>query len=318
MCFFNIKRNGIRDLLLKGKWKEYLGLVPYNHSHSENGNISYYDWWHTEANNDWFNRYINYNFPENNAKINFYSVFGNNTFIKKNIQGKKIFYTAESIKKEEYCLNIVDLALGYEIALDDKLVYFPCWILYLLKPEHKEKDILNMINRINKQSANAIEDAVLIARHDKFGTRKMITDKLNQIVRIKYAGKWKNNTTALWNQYGDDKIKYLSNFKFNICPENSNKYGYVTEKIFQAFQAGTVPIYFGSDNNPEPQIINKNRVIFWDEKNIKGTIGQIMELKNSEKKYKDFASQPKFSKDAGEILIDRLKNFKIKIEEIIG
>ncbi len=39
---------------------------------------------------------------------------------------------------------------------------------------------------------------------------------------------------------------------------------YVTEKLFESFAGGTVPIYYGSNNEPEPGIINPNAVLFWD------------------------------------------------------
>lgn len=45
----------------------------------------------------------------------------------------------------------------------------------------------------------------------------------------------------------DSKIKTLSNFKYSICYENicSHK-GYITEKIFDCFLAGCIPIYWGA------------------------------------------------------------------------
>jgi hypothetical protein len=47
------------------------------------------------------------------------------------------------------------------------------------------------------------------------------------------------------------KVEFLSHYKFNICPENSmtpegrGPGGYSTEKAPQAFEAGTVPLYWG-------------------------------------------------------------------------
>ncbi|MFP4403812.1 MAG: glycosyltransferase family 10 domain-containing protein [Candidatus Woesearchaeota archaeon] len=46
----------------------------------------------------------------------------------------------------------------------------------------------------------------------------------------------------------DDKFKTLSKYKFNFAFENSIEEGYVTEKIFDSFFAGTVPIYLGTKN----------------------------------------------------------------------
>lgn len=46
-----------------------------------------------------------------------------------------------------------------------------------------------------------------------------------------------------------DKINTIKNYRFSICYENSKDIkGYVTEKIFDCFAAGTIPIYWGASN----------------------------------------------------------------------
>lgn len=59
---------------------------------------------------------------------------------------------------------------------------------------------------------------------------------------------------------GPKKVEALSRAKFNFCAENSIFPGYVTEKIFDAFIAGTVPVYFGApdirDFVPESSFID--------------------------------------------------------------
>ncbi len=46
-----------------------------------------------------------------------------------------------------------------------------------------------------------------------------------------------------------DKSAILKNFRFAICYENmQNVKGYITEKIFDCFETGTVPIYLGASN----------------------------------------------------------------------
>ena len=49
---------------------------------------------------------------------------------------------------------------------------------------------------------------------------------------------------------GPCKSKYevLCQYKFGICFENMEMKGYITEKIFDCFYAGTIPIYFGASN----------------------------------------------------------------------
>lgn len=43
----------------------------------------------------------------------------------------------------------------------------------------------------------------------------------------------------------EDKIDFIRKYRFNLCSENRNIDGYITEKIFEAYAANTVPIYFG-------------------------------------------------------------------------
>lgn len=52
------------------------------------------------------------------------------------------------------------------------------------------------------------------------------------------------------------KLMFLNQYRFNICFENGSYPGYVTEKLFNAFQVKTMPIYWGSatvnrDFNPK-------------------------------------------------------------------
>lgn len=56
------------------------------------------------------------------------------------------------------------------------------------------------------------------------------------------------------------KLNFLQDYIFNICPENSYATGYTTEKIFDALNAGCIPIYWGNlqlDKN----ILNLNKIL---------------------------------------------------------
>lgn len=45
-----------------------------------------------------------------------------------------------------------------------------------------------------------------------------------------------------------EKLEVLSNAKFCLCFENSIEEGYISEKIFDCFKAGCIPIYLGAPN----------------------------------------------------------------------
>jgi hypothetical protein len=50
----------------------------------------------------------------------------------------------------------------------------------------------------------------------------------------------------------DSKYETMKNYKFSICYENiKDQNGYITEKIFDSFFAGCVPIYWGAKNITE-------------------------------------------------------------------
>lgn len=54
---------------------------------------------------------------------------------------------------------------------------------------------------------------------------------------------------ANWRGVAESKLYELSKSKFNLCFENyRGAKGYVTEKIFDAFSCGTVPIYWGAED----------------------------------------------------------------------
>jgi hypothetical protein len=101
----------------------------------------------------------------------------------------------------------------------------------------------------------------------------------------------------LQDEYNDDKKAYLKQFLFNICAENASVKGYVTEKLFQAIEGGTIPIYWGAEN-PEPTILNQQRVIFWDESRLENVLETLEKLYLEEETREKFLQQPVFTDGA--------------------
>lgn len=66
---------------------------------------------------------------------------------------------------------------------------------------------------------------------------------------ILYGGGWHASNHPCYRGPIGNKIDYQKNFKFCICYENMcDIKGYITEKIFDAFKAGCVPVYWGASN----------------------------------------------------------------------
>lgn len=67
-----------------------------------------------------------------------------------------------------------------------------------------------------------------------------------------YGYGWEKENIKNYRGKIDPKLDTLSNYKFSICYENMcNVKGYITEKIFDCFFAGVVPVYWGADNITE-------------------------------------------------------------------
>lgn len=74
--------------------------------------------------------------------------------------------------------------------------------------------------------------------------RKDFFNKLSQYKQVISGGDVCNNTGCCVPK-GLHGLRWINQFKFMICFENSIKKGYVTEKPFEPWFAGTIPIYVG-------------------------------------------------------------------------
>jgi hypothetical protein len=105
-----------------------------------------------------------------------------------------------------------------------------------------------------------------------------------------YGKDWESSQYKRYKTYkgfvaADKKIDCLKQYKFCICYENSRFPGYITEKIFDCFQAGCVPVYLGAPN--VDQYIPSNCFIsFTRFKNYKNLYRYLIGI--DEKKYEEY------------------------------
>src|ERR1700733_428691 len=74
--------------------------------------------------------------------------------------------------------------------------------------------------------------------------RVVLCDQINNWRRVHSAGRVNNNVNYLAPR-GLEFLHWVSKFKYMICLENTKEPGYITEKPFQPWFAGTVPICDG-------------------------------------------------------------------------
>lgn len=125
------------------------------------------------------------------------------------------------------------------------------------------------------------------ASSDNF--RLHFIEQLNKYKEVDMAGKVFNNI----GKYINDKINFLSSYKFSIAMENSNGDGYSSEKIVDSFISGTIPIYYGDYMIDE--YINPNAyILIKGEKDIQKKIEYIKRIDNDKKLYKKLLNQKIF------------------------
>ena len=315
--------------LIKHLPLEYILNKPKTSNRTKDGLYREYNQWGPEdLEQQWFIRFLRHHFPDNKTVVNFFGPVGTPFFIKRQFEGKKVFYTGEDVEHPgtqlalyygDYCLDHTDLSLGFGQVQHARYLRFPYWILTTFSPEDDAAAIKERIRQINESHFEKSGECVLINKHDPAGTRELVYNGVKDILDVKLAGQWRNNTRELWDDYGNDKEAYLRTFKFNICAENNNTKDYVTEKIFDAFISGCVPLYYGALNDPEPGLINRDAVIFWNkEGNNEENREKILELKNNESFYREFISRPKLLPAAAEYVIDRYAKLKEHFARILG
>jgi len=272
------------------------------------------------------------------------SSFGSYWLLKILLWGYKtpsLFFSEENLatlkKYREYRTYLnsqTSLAMGFDYCHADNYRRFPLWLLYLFSPEFAINasldDVQKRLEQIEAQGRVAkTKFAAMIASHggyalpkkvyncDQEVSRESITEQVASIDKVHCPGKLLHNDDSLIIDYNDDKKSYLKQFLFNICAENASVSGYVTEKLFEAIEAGTIPIYWG-DLEPEPNILNPNRIIFWDKLKSGDVLARIRELHQDEEARKKFLERPLFTRSAAAVIHGYFRQLRKDFRELLA
>lgn len=289
--------------------------------------IAYLNFWYEDK--YWFTKFFEHYFdhvrkvrPIDNPDILICTVFGPPSAINGLKAKCKIFFTGENLEvhrkeyaNEDYLQHNFDLILGFSFTnLEKKTLRFPLWLLYY--PYYDCLNENNLLTHLSKTREKYLSQSKLflgscVARHDNGGQRTKICDELHQYEEIKCPGIFHNNCPQI-GQSNNDKLNFISKGWFNICPENSKGQGYWTEKIFQALEGGTIPIYW-SLGIPEPEILNPKSFCFVD---IDNDLDQ--QIKSFVQQKEDIIKQPVFLPTAKVTLQNYYESLIQEVRRILG
>jgi hypothetical protein len=257
----------------------------------------------------------------NNADILVESVFSENTYLFYKKWKYSFFFNGESkdylIKKKykrfAYISNYDCILSGRITDLNKKIINFPLFVYYIYSNNYLNK-LTNkkIITKIPKKNICAV-----ISNGDCLD-RNYILDKINEKIKIDYAGKFRNNILKIEGNYNSDNIfKFYSNYKFIICFENTIQETYITEKIINGFLSYSIPIYWGT--NKIFDYFNKDRFIYIgnniDNNLINNVINNINDIINDDNKYLDIVNRPILKKNK---LYRTISNIENEIKNLLN
>lgn len=176
----------------------------------------------------------------------FYSFAGNKHLTYRD--SIKFFFTGENIRPD---FTAADYCITFDHIHSERHFRWPLYNLYGLeipKPDNSSRDRF----------------CGIVVSNSSCMYRNVFFSELSKIKQVDSGGKFANNVGGPVQ----DKLEFLSHYKFTLCFENSSYPGYTTEKLLEAKKAGCVPIYWGNPEiekefNPE-SFINVHKYRTWE------------------------------------------------------
>jgi len=273
-------------------------LLRQNKKNKMKLKINFSDFWiGFDPRDNYFTKILNQSYEleiSDEPEFLIYSVFGKRHL---KFNSTKIFFTGENIIPD---FNYCDYAIGFHhIKFEKRYLRYP---LYLLSENSYNLAITKHLSIKNDEVLNR-NFCNFIYSNKSATLRNEFFEKLNRYKRVDSGGKINNNIGYKVR----DKLRFQKDYKFSIAFENSIGSGYTTEKILDAFAAGTIPIYWGNpsislDFNP------KSYINVHDYNNIEDVVLKVIELDNNPQMYIEYLKEP-ILKDTSPINENEIKLF---------
>lgn len=275
----------------------------------------------------WYRYFKSKGFLESGKTFAIFSCLGPRYVIDCVKSDVKIFITGENLKRSDLSRYVdhslrkpsIDLAMGFEVFEDPRYIRFPLWMDYMFPPESTESDIRAKCEFLRYPKVEGkTKFCSLVAMNAADGLREDMYKALTKIAHVDSAGQFLHNDDSLLEVYDDNKVEYMKQYVFNICPENTSSYGYTTEKLFEAISAGCVPVYWGAEL-ADKAVINEDAIIRWNRRDKgEAAINQIKELWSNPKLMEEFLKQPRLLPTAEEYIMDTFATIENRLREIIS
>ena len=193
----------------------------------------------------------------------------------------RIMYTGEFLSAN---FNTVDYFIGYDdISFGDRALRFPLFLMDKLGD-----DTSNRI--LTEDEAKAILDSKeyfcnYIFGHDtELGIREKILEGLSAYKRVECAGRHRNNMPNGEVFQMNTKMPFMKKCKFSIAAESVRYPGFTSEKIGHAFDALSIPVYFGDPDVGKD--FNQNAFVDYNQyHDVDDMVKQVIEIDRNDDLY---------------------------------
>lgn len=274
------------------------------------------NWWKQRPEENWLLQFCLHHKIDN---VIFGSVFGNRAVVETRFNSKHrhIFFTPENLSDrfteyQDHLIHHWDAGLGFEHVSAPNYLRFPLWIQYLTNPKSVDagQEVVEALN--HKQHLDKQHFATLVASHDHRGNGRGLRTEcyhhLQSIGPVLSGGGLLKNTDFLQDKFGNNANQFIGSSVFNIALENSNQKGYCTEKIFRPLRMNTIPIYWGDEMNPEPEVLNQDCFIPFEPTQPELMLKEVQKLKANDALRKAFLNQPKTTPQARDWINARVES----------
>lgn len=228
---------------------------------------------------------------------------------------KVIYYTGEPFLSwaGDIDRSVIHKALTFFNFDDSFFARVPLALMY--NYEYYKNGYINdyefLLKRKEKTNFIQTKFCSFVSRGDGYPScpRKYFFGKLSNYKFVNSHGLYLNNSPLIpmgnTEKYENSfyKVKCISNYKFNICFENSHgcvrspndltyvsESGLLSEKIFEALISGTIPIYWG--NKDIHKDLNTNRFInYYDYNNFDLILEKIIQIDNDDNLFLDYVNE---------------------------
>ena len=155
----------------------------------------------------------------------------------------------------------------------------------------------------------------IVGHKAEYGIREKFFEELSKYKRVESCGTLLNNMPdgKTVTRANDSKLLFQRKTKFTLCFESTKHEGFISEKILNAFDADTIPVYYGSSDVTD--IFNEKAFINCpDTDSFAVAIQRIIELDQNDDLYLEMLRQPIFKNpDYLDDLLSRFEQFVYNI-----